>query len=126
MVNQALKHYININKSHLHEELDTAIKLKNSCSYEDDVIGVKLTALTREKIFKILINIFKNIHYNQFNKVQEDLIKVNKKIRLHIYQMKKLRAYNLKENMDYFTDILKVCYSIVVKHRQQVRKSSLP
>lgn len=115
MINQALKHYININKSHLHDELDTAIKLKNSCSYEDDVIGVKLTALTREKIFKILINIFKNIHYNHFDKVQEDLIKVNKKIRLHIYQMKKLNAHNLKENMDYFTDILKVCYSIVVK-----------
>jgi len=123
MVNNALKHYININKSHLHEELDTAIKLKNSCSYDDEVIGIKLTALTREKIFNILINIFKNIHYNQFNKVQEDLIKVNKKIRLHIYQMKKLRAYNLKENMDYFTDILKVCYSIVIKHRRSLLRT---
>ena len=123
MINQALKHYININKSHLHDELDTAIKLKNSCSYEDEVIGIKLTALTREKIFKILINIFKNIHYSHFNKVQEDLIKVNKKIKLHIYQMKKLNAHNLKENMDYFTDILKVCYSIVIKHRQSLLRT---
>ena len=123
MINNALKHYININKSHLHDELDTAIKLKNSCSYEDEVIGIKLTALTREKIFKILINIFKNIHYSHFNKVQEDLIKVNKKIKLHIYQMKKLNAHNLKENMDYFTDILKVCYSIVIKHRQSLLRT---
>ena len=123
MINQALKHYININKSHLHDELDTAIKLKNSCSYEDEDIGIKLTALTREKIFKILINIFKNIHYSHFNKVQEDLIKVNKKIKLHIYQMKKLNAHNLKENMDYFTDILKVCYSIVIKHRQSLLRT---
>jgi hypothetical protein len=115
MINHNLKKYLNINKSQLHEELDIAIKLKNDCSYDDEFIGIKLTALTREKIFSILINIFKNIHYNQFNKVQEDLIKVNKKIRLHIYQMKKLNAHNLKENIDYFTDILKVCYSIVIK-----------
>lgn len=117
MINHNLKKYLNINKSQLHEELDIAIKLKNDCSYDDEFIGIKLTSLTREKIFNLLINIFKNIHYNQFNKVEEDLIKVNKKIKLHLYQMARLNVYNLEENKIYFTGILKVCYSIVVKQR---------
>jgi hypothetical protein len=125
MINHNLKKYLNINKSQLHEELDIAIKLKNDCSYDDEFIGIKLTSLTREKIFNLLINIFKNIYYNQFNKVEEDLIKVNKKIKLHLYQMARLNVYNLEENKIYFTDILKVCYSIVVKQRL-ADKSYLP
>ena len=36
--------------------------------------------------------------------------------------MKKLNAHNLKENIDYFTDILKVCYSIVIKINLQKKK----
>lgn len=114
MINQNLKYYLSKNKENLHNELDLAIKLKNSCSYDDKVIGVKLTALTREKIFRLLIDIFKSIHYNHIDKFKQDLITVNKKIRLHIYQLKKLDENNVKENMTYFTDILKVLYSILI------------
>jgi len=104
--NKQFYNIINQSKQKMYEEKELAVKLKNSCSYDDDVIGVKITALTREKIFNLFIEIFKCIRYKKNDEVKELLLKVFKKIRLHIYQMKKLKQDNLEENKVYFKNML--------------------
>lgn len=46
------------NKDHLYNELEIATDLKNDTDF-DETFGVKITATTREKIFKEAIEIFK-------------------------------------------------------------------
>jgi hypothetical protein len=60
---QALYHHLNMNKQHLHDELDRARDLKQRSSLDDpDELGIKIVSTTREKIFKQLIHIFKLIY----------------------------------------------------------------
>ena len=62
-MNKLIYNELNRNKENLHNEVDKAIEMKNEFSFDDFEIGMKLTALTREKIFKQLIKIFKLVRH---------------------------------------------------------------
>jgi len=117
------------NKEHFYEELETATKLKNNTNF-GDTFGVKITATTREKIFKEAIEIFKLMRYtrqNHYEEISQRTIKLSKRIKLHFYQMKKLtlnenltkqqvlKENNYKDNVEYFTNLLRVIYSFLLK-----------
>lgn len=113
-MNKALYHHLNMNKSNLHDELDRAVRLKEKSSLDDDTLGVKITSLTREKILKQLIYIFKLIRHYDFVKALEEMTYVGKRMKLHFYQLRKLKQPNYETNVKFFTDIMKVCYSIII------------
>lgn len=113
-MNKALYHHLNMNKSDLHDELDRAVRQKEKSSLDDDTLGVKITSTTREKIFKQLIYIFKLIRHYDFDRALEEMSFVAKRMKLHFYQLRKLEQPNYETNVKYFTDIMKVCYSIII------------
>lgn len=113
-MNQALYHHLNVSKGDLHDELDRAIQQKQRSSLDDDTLGVKIASTTREKIFKQLIYIFKLIRHYSFVEALEEMSFVAKRMKLHFYQLRKLNQPNYETNVKYFTDIMKVCYSIII------------
>ena len=119
----ALYQHLNMNKSNLHDELDRAIRQKEKSNL-DDTLGVKITSTTREKIFKQLIYIFKLIRHYDFGKALEEMTFVCKRIKLHLYQLKKLEQPNYEDNVKYFTDLMKMCYSIIIncKASKKIKK----
>tara|TARA_R110000772_G_scaffold177080_2_gene288713 strand:- start:568 stop:933 length:366 start_codon:yes stop_codon:yes gene_type:complete len=112
-MNKALYHHLNKNKSHLHDELDNAIIMKEKSDF-DDTFGVKMVSTTREKIFKQLIQIFKLIRHYEFDTAICHINNVAKRIKLHFYQLRKLNQPDYETNVKYFTDLMKVCYSIII------------
>jgi hypothetical protein len=113
-MNKALYHHLNENKSNLHDELDRAVRQKEKSNLDDDTLGVKITSTTRQKIFKQLIYIFKLIRHYDFVGALEEMTFVGKRMKLHFYQLRKLKQPNYETNVKYFTDIMKVCYSIII------------
>tara|TARA_R110000824_G_scaffold219413_3_gene406302 strand:+ start:372 stop:695 length:324 start_codon:yes stop_codon:yes gene_type:complete len=84
-----------------------AIDLNNDTSIDD--IGVKVSTLTRSKIFNILIIIFKKLLKGEYDVI--DLMpNLLKKIKLHMYQMKKLGEGNIDANKEYFKAIISIIY----------------
>jgi len=112
-MNKALYHHLNMNKSNLHDELDRAIIKKEKSNF-DDTFGVKIVSTTREKIFKQLIQIFKLIRHYEFDTALYQINNVAKRIKLHFYQLRKLEQPNYETNVKFFTDLMKVCYSIII------------
>jgi len=105
------------NKEHFYEELEITTKLKNNTNF-GDTFGVKITATTREKIFKEAIEIFKLMRYtrqNHYEEISNRTIKLSKRIKLHFYQIKKLKQDNYNDNVEYFTNLLRVIYSFLLK-----------
>ena len=127
------------NKDHLYQELEIATDLKNDTDF-DETFGVKITATTREKIFKEAIEIFKlmkkicigrpaklpslkrflqsglgKVGLSSLEEISQRTIKLSKRIKLHFYQIKKLKQDNYKDNVEYFTNLLKVIYSFLLK-----------
>ena len=107
------------NKDHLYNELEIATDLKNDTDF-DETFGVKITATTREKIFKEAIEIFKLMKFttkgqNHYEEISNRTIKLSKRIKLHFYQIKKLKQDNYNANVEYFTNLLRVIYSFLLK-----------
>ena len=95
-------------------------KLRNPITDFDETFGVKITATTREKIFKEAIEIFKLMRFtakgqNHYEEISNRTIKLAKRIKLHFYQIKKLGQDNYKDNVEYFTNLLRVIYSFLLK-----------
>ena len=120
-MNKALYHHLASNKENLHEELDRARNMKQKSSLDDDTLGVKIVSTTREKIFKQLICIFKLIRHYQFEEALKEINFVAKRIKLHFYQLRKLKQPNYETNVKFFTDLMKVCYSIIVNCKRSNR-----
>ena len=97
------------NRSNLHSELDVAKNVIKTTNLDDDM-GGKITATTRHKIFKDAIGIFKLIRHNKKIEVAGRTIYLNKRIKLHLYQLKKLKQENLFENQRYFKGLLMFLY----------------
>lgn len=112
-MNKSLYVFLNTNKDNLYDELDKAIVMKNKYSLDDNEIGCKLTCLTREKIFKQLINIFKLIRHSKINEANKELYSVSKKIKLHMYQMTLAKQPNVNDNRFYFINLLKTLLTIL-------------
>ena len=126
------------NKDHLYNELEIATDLKNDTDF-DETFGVKITATTREKIFKEAIEIFKLMKkicigrfqtsckttfpaisgltkgQNHYEEISNRTIKLSKRIKLHFYQIKKLKQNNYEDNVEYFTNLLRIIYSFLLK-----------
>ena len=119
-MNKHLYYYLNKSKDDLHDELDKARYKKNVSSIDDDTMGVKITATTREKILIKFINIFRLLRYNDFVRALEEITNLSKRIKLHFYQLRKLKQPEYEINVKYFTDLMRVCYSIIVN--SQARK----
>lgn len=114
-MNKSLYVFLNANKDKLYDELDKAIIMKNKYSLDDNEIGCKLTCLTREKIFKQLINIFKLIRHSKTDEANKEIYYVSKRIKLHLYQMTLAEQPNVMENRVYFVNLLKTLLSIIIK-----------
>ena len=102
-MNKIEKHAI----QQLKNEYWYAKDLNNDTSIDD--IGVKVLTLTRSKIFNILIIIFKKLAKGDYDVI--DLMpNLLKKIKLHMYQMKKLDEGNIDANKEYFKAIINIIY----------------
>lgn len=121
-MNRALYQHLASNKENLHDELDRAISQKEKSSLDEpNELGVKITSTTREKIFKQLIHIFKLIRHYEFDRALGEITIVAKRIKLHFYQLRKLKQPNYNVNVKFFTDLMKVCYSIIVNCKASKR-----
>jgi hypothetical protein len=48
-------------------------------------------------------------------KYQIETIILSKRIKLHFYQIKKLKQNNYEDNVEYFTNLLRIIYSFLLK-----------
>ena len=116
-MNKKLYQHIQINKNGLHEQLDIAKKVEQDTDLDQN-IGVKVTASTRIKILNKLISIFKMIKYSKYDTALEEMNGLTKRLKLHFYQLKKLKQPNYDTNVKFFTDIMKVLYSMIITSKK--------
>ena len=107
--------FINNNKTLLWCELDIAIDNKAKYNYNDDEIGAKISCLTREKIFRTAIKIMTYIQENKRDVILKIMPQFIKRVKLHVYQLKKLNQINCEENDKYFKDLIKGIYVWIVQ-----------
>jgi hypothetical protein len=114
----------NINKTHsaLLDELDNLELLIKRYDFELEFPKL-ITTTTRIKIIKdliILFSYFKNkdtlaIPNEDKSKLLNTLKICNKRIKLHLYQLKILVPTEVPSNIDYFGMIVKICLTILLK-----------
>jgi hypothetical protein len=114
----------NIHKSHsaLLDELDDLELTIKRCDFEKD-FPTLITTTTRIKIIKDLIILFDYFKHNDtLNINQEDrnyllniVKRVNKRIKLHLYQLKILVPKEVPNNIEYFGMIIKISLTILLK-----------
>lgn len=114
----------NINKTHsaLLDELDNLELLIKRYDFELEFPKL-ITTTTRIKIIKdliILFSYFKNkdtlaIPSEDKNKLLNTLKICNKRIKLHLYQLKILVPNEVPTNIEYFGMIVKICLTILLK-----------
>jgi hypothetical protein len=114
----------NINKTHsaLLDELDNLELLIKRYDFELEFPKL-ITTTTRIKIIKdliILFSYFKNkdtlaIPSEDKNKLLNTLKICNKRIKLHLYQLKILVPTEVPSNIEYFGMIIKICLTILLK-----------
>jgi hypothetical protein len=114
----------NINRTHsaLLDELDNLELLIKRYDFELEFPKL-ITTTTRIKIIKdliILFSYFKNkdtlaIPSEDKSKLLNTLKICNKRIKLHLYQLKILVPTEVPSNIDYFGMIVKICLTILLK-----------
>ena len=94
--------------------------------FETDM-GKKISIVTRIKILNEMLYLFnkiKNLNRKgnevRDEKIKEEILidhmrKLNKRCKLHFFQLDKLREYNYDSNYIYFTLIIKLLYSFCLK-----------
>lgn len=114
----------NINRTHsaLLDELDSLELVIKRCDFDAEFAKL-ITTTTRIKIIKDLIILFDYFkHKNTLAIPSEDktnllntLKRCNKRIKLHLYQLKLLVPQEVTTNIDYFGMIVKICLTILLK-----------
>ena len=114
----------NINRTHsaLLDELDSLELTIKKCDFETEFAKL-ITTTTRIKIIKDLIILFDYFkHKNTLAIPSEDksnllntLKSCNKRIKLHLYQLKLLVPQEVLTNINYFGMIVKICLTILLK-----------
>lgn len=107
---------LNYNKSNLHEQLDNAIDMKHNSNY-DDTFGHKILSTTREKIFKQAIYIFKLIRYNRGPEISTETQILSKRIKIHLYQLRKSKQDNYDEQYEFFKYLMKFIYTYLLNQK---------
>ena len=106
------KIYLTING--LYDELDKSYELKKELDFDTE-LGELVATTTRIKILKEFIEIFKLAKKNDKKTlILEKTSNLTKKCKLHFFQLKKLQTENYKDNVLYFTTLMKVIYSLVI------------
>ncbi len=77
----------------------------------DDDLGELITCSTREKIFNLIINIFKSIIEGDKEYILKNMPRLLKMIKLHIYQLVKLKTETLNVNIRYFREAIRTIYA---------------
>lgn len=121
-MNKQIKNKIYTTLDHLYDELDKSYIIKDNLDYETQ-FGDLVCNETRIKLLKDFIIFFKLIRksvntsprnvYEKENSLKL-LNKISNRIKLHIFQLKRLR-FNLilEDNRLYFTSLLRVAYSLI-------------
>lgn len=114
----------NIHKSHsaLLNELDDLEQIIKRCDFEKD-FPTLITTTTRIKIIKDLIILFDyfknkdtlNINNEDRNYLLNIVKRCNKRIKLHLYQLKILVPKEVPNNIEYFGMIIKISLTILLK-----------
>ena len=114
----------NINRTHsaLLDELDSLELVIKRCDFDAEFAKL-ITTTTRIKIIKDLIILFDYFkHKNTLAIPNEDksnllntLKRCNKRIKLHLYQLKLLVPQEVLTNINYFGMIVKICLTILLK-----------
>lgn len=114
----------NINKTYsaLLDELDSLELTIKRCDFDTEFAKL-ITTTTRIKIIKDLIILFDYFkHKNTLAIPSEDktnllntIKRCNKRIKLHLYQLKLLVPQEVTNNIDYFGMIIKICLTILLK-----------
>ena len=76
--------------------------------------GVLMTTTTREKIFTLLINIFKAIMKGDKDYVLKNMPRLLKMIKIHTFQLVKLNVNCLNVNIHYFREAVKTIYTELI------------
>ena len=93
---------------------DEAKLIKQECDYENKFTELVIST-TREKIFNELIKIFRLVKKENARKeILERTSKITKRIKLHLYQLKKHNDEDFEEQNLYFTHALKILYNIAL------------
>ena len=96
-------------KENCFEERDNAILLKKDCDFEK-TLSIKITCLTREKIFKMAILIMRYIKINDGVSVLNLMPQLKKKVKVHVHQLQKLNQGNYEDNKQYLHGMVKFIY----------------
>ena len=99
--------------NNLYDELDTAKEERKELNFDTE-FDILMVTTTRIHIYQELIIIFKLLK-KKTNK-QEALQRTSsltKKIKIHFNQLRKLKTESYKDNVTYFTYVLKVIYQLV-------------
>ena len=107
---------LNYNKSNLHEQLDNAIVMKHNSNY-NDTFGDKMMSTTREKIFKQAIHIFKLIRHNRGQEISTETQILSKRIKIHLYQLRKAKQDNYNEQYEFFKYLMKFIYTYLLNQK---------
>lgn len=115
----------NINKTYsaLLDEMDNLELIKNKCDYDTEFPKL-VTTTTRVKIIRDLILLFKcfktenldKISQDEKNKLLEILKNCRKRIRLHLFQLRILNPYEVPSNITYFSMIIKIALTLLLKN----------
>lgn len=107
---KVIRDKISITINQLYEELDKSLDLKKELDYDTEFPELVINE-TRIKILKEFIQIFKVLKKNITANV--NMLNLSKRLKLHFSQLKKVGTVNYKSNIEYFTTLLKVGYSLM-------------
>jgi len=95
----------------LYEYKWVATEIKEKSNLETE-LGKKMSATTSEKIHITLINIFKALWGVNCDKkyVMDTMPRYFKMVKLHLFQLRKLKQKNIEEVKDFFKDAARIIY----------------
>jgi len=102
--------YATINN--LYDELDQAKELKTKLDIDTE-FDILIVTTTRIHIYEELIVIFKLLKKDHKAEALQRTAKLTKKIKIHFTQLRKLKTQNYKDNVIYFTYLIKMIYQMV-------------
>jgi len=98
----------------MYEYRDEAKLIKSQSDFENK-FNELIISTTREKIFNELIIIFRLVKKeNTKQEILERTSKLSKRIKLHLFQLRKNNQDEYEDQQLYFTHALKIIYNIVL------------
>ena len=103
-------------KSVMRDYIDQSQDVLDTCNINTD-IGIMVTTSTRKKILEKYYFIFREISNNNpdiLNIISRSLNTLTKLVKLHFYQLKKLKQHNTEQNKSFFLSLHKAVLTFVV------------